>query len=271
MSKKKLEKKIEDNSVEIGWLSYKNGLSQVYNSGLEYSFVSKDNKQCCPFVYCKDFLQDALMAVHHQCPVNIYGFEYIAQSCEPICSEKTRIAITNAKDSKFSEKIPAMLHFLRQVERKLKLIRTTSLRVNNPPSKYAKCGVFLLEGSSRWMLSPPMISMYSLLIRIGFVHTIGDSYEKTIENVAKGTVNPYQSNDKVQIEKAKSGIEKILKYGYAKLFWKDIVKNYPKVNTSSMHNYFGIMAFSEPKNPYKQPKHWHRKIEDKAVTEKVAV
>ena len=168
---------ISANKITIDWLKKIYGLSQIYTSGLEYCFISKDRQQACAFMLCKDFLQDALMAMHHGSKINIYNFSYDSKKDAPIDLERTRLAIANSRDDKFGEKIPAMMNFIHQIERKLKLIRSTCQQVENPPSKYAKCGVYVIDASNRWMRSPPMISLFSLLIRVGFTHKIGDTFE----------------------------------------------------------------------------------------------
>lgn len=245
--------------VKIEWLGGKVSLSQVYTTGLEYSFISRDWKQCCPFVYCKDFLQDALMAQYHNQNVSIHGFNFHPQSNEPLYTDRLRIALTNSSDDNFADKISHVIDFLHQFERKLKLIRSQLYPVVNPPKKYKKCGVFVIESSSRWMISPPMLSMYSLLLRVGFTHKQGQKYQDTIKNLIDGKTQPYQKSDHLQIKSAEAGIDKILENGYAKIFYKDNKKNYPNIGISTMHNYMGIVAFSQGMSR-SYCKHWHRDL-----------
>lgn len=246
-------------TIKVDWLSKSSSLSQIYSSGLEYCFISKDSKQCCPMVLCKDFLQDALFSIHHDVPVSIYGFVYQLASCEPVDMAKMRIAIGNAQDSTFIDKIPGLLEFIHHFETKLRLVKTRMKLVSNPPSRY-KSGVVVLESSNRWMLSPPMLSMYSLLIRVGFTHKIGDSPETTMNNLLGGISTPYQRNDKDQLRTAQKGIEKILKYGYARIFFKEPKKNFPKTDISTMHNNMGIVSFTT-ESPKVHIKHWFRDLD----------
>jgi len=251
--------------VKIEWLTKKYGLSQVYSTGLEYCFISRDWKQCCPMVYCKDFLQDAIQATYHEKSVSIYGFTYNPQTCEPLYMRRTRMALGNASDSGFSDKIPNVMDFLHQFEKKLRLVRSKARQVENPPKRY-KSGVWVIESSNRWILSPPMLSLYTLLLRVGFCHTKGEDFAETIKKIIAGKISPYQSNDKKQLSQAKDGIDKILKFGYAKIFFKNPKKNYPAITTSSMHNHTGICSFTSGAS-MSHVQHWHRDL-DKPKSDK---
>ena len=110
------------------------------------------------------------------------------------------------------------------------------------------------------MLSPPMLSMYSLLLRAGFRHKIGKPYTNTIEKLIEGEVKPYQREDAEQLEESKSGIDRIIKYGYARIFYNDPKKNYPgNVEIYNMHENAGIVSFTSG-NSKRIQTYWHRKL-----------
>lgn len=246
--------------VEIQWLKSQGGsIAQIYSSGLEFCFVSDDMRQCHTFVFCKDFLQDAIQGYLHNKKATIYGFSYDPTSSPGLCTKRTRIALANRNDDNFGGKMDGMVDFVNQFAKKLKLKRTHVFEAIDVPSKYSKCGIFLTDGSPRWMNSPPLISMYSLLLRVGCAHTKGHDYMETIKGLLDGKVKQYQTNDVVQLQNAMSGIEKILDVGYRKFFYIDSEKNYPEnAATSTMHNSCGIGGFS---SGYSRGvcKYWHRK------------
>ena len=148
---------------------------QIYSKGLEYALVSSDYKQCHPFVWCKDFLHDVIHATINNKWIEIYKFRFDPGKDPLPCMDKIRLLLTNSKDRKFAEKIPAVLDFINQIEDRLKIKKTFVRQCWMPPEQYRKAGVFMFEGSRRWIQSPPMLSLYSLLLRLGFCHQIGTS------------------------------------------------------------------------------------------------
>lgn len=252
-------------NIKIEWLAKQKKTAQIYSSGLEYCFISEDNKQIFTLVYCKDFLQDAIQAFYYNRKASIYSFEYDPSKDLPLSLTKTRLALANSSDKNFIDKIPSVQDFIHQIEKKLKLLRTTFYSANPPSQKY-NSAVFL-EGSNRWMLSPPMISLYTLLLRTGFVHKIGDSFEDTIQKVRDGKTKPYQSHDADYLRGGQTGIDRILKNGYARIFYKDPKRNYPEgVSVSKMHGSFGIVGYSSEYTK-QDVRYWHRDL-NKAKKEK---
>lgn len=258
---------MSDEKLQINWLTKVGGLRQAYRAGLEFCMLSADNRQATKFVFCKDYFQDALMGIHHEVAVGpIFGFCYDPKTDVPICTTQTRLVIVNASDEKFAKSIPNMLDFINRIEKKMKLVRTTAHEVVNADEKYAS-GCYAIVGSQRWQLSPPMLSLYTLLIRVGFCHSIGDDPETTINNLIAGRVKPYQRDDAILMKAAKPGFDKIIKHGYARIFYKDAKKNFPRVEVGVMHGSFGIVGFS---NGYttNHVKHWHRDVTAKKKKKK---
>ncbi|MFI5343963.1 MAG: hypothetical protein ACHQUC_07065 [Chlamydiales bacterium] len=244
---------------KIKWYSgQKQNLAQALSSGVEFSFASPDNQQVCPFVYCKDYLQDAVQGFIHKKKKTIFGFVYDPVEHAPISINKTRLLVTNAKDAYFASKIRNCLDFLNQIEKDLKISKTTAKLCINPPQKYLRCGVWLFEGSSRWIKSPPMLSLYTLLIRLGFGSTVGTPYKETIRKIIDSKIAAYQSVDTCRLRESMNGINRILTEGDRKIFDKKIEKNYPKsIRVSTMHNTCGIIGFSTEKTKKCVPS-WHK-------------
>jgi hypothetical protein len=253
-------KKYKKNVV---WYEKRQSLNQIYSSGLAFAFVSQKNKQVIPFVLCRDFLQDAIQGFLIGSKRSIYGFNYDPQEDEPIVVDQTRLLVTNSTDIKLAEKIPACLDFLHQIERKLRISLTKARECNNPPKKYARSGVWYFEGGGRWMKSPPMISLYTLLIRVGLVHTVGGSFMDTIDKVATGKISGYMSEDRDRLNQGEDGIKKILEKGDRRIFCKDIKSNYPKtLEVGTMHNSCGIVGFARGYTKSYFPS-WHIQVPPK--------
>lgn len=244
--------------IEVNWLNNNSpSISQIYTSGLEYCFISDDMRQCHDFVYCKDFLQDAVQAFLHSRVANIYGFSYDPKTSPAICMQRTRIALANSSDRDFANNIANTLDFVNQFAKKLHLKPTQVFEAATPPKKY-RCAV-VTDGSPRWMNSPPMLSMYTLLLRCGCVHTIGKDCMETVRSITESKIKCYGRDDVSQLKDAMKGIEKILSLGYRPFFYIDNDKNYPSgVDINTMHNEGGIVGFS---SGYSRDicRYWHRK------------
>lgn len=250
--------------VEIQWLkSQKSGIAQIYNQGLQYAFVSKDNKQCHDLVYCKDFLHDCVQATLHGSTASIHSFQYSPKEQPPIDLETTRIALANQQDKEFRGKIPAILDFVNQVNKELHLKSSVALEASNPLKGYEAGGVFVIEGSARWMNAPPMLSMYTLFLRAAAVHKVGTPWRDTMKLIVSGKTKPYQTNDASWLAEAQEGIDRILRLGYRKIFFIDNGKNYPAgADIDTMHEYGGICAFATGEAKELGVKYWTRKSLD---------
>lgn len=243
---------------KIDWYLTEEMLNQVYRAGLEYAFVSRNFKQVCPFVLCKDFLQDALQSYLCGVRCQIHGFVYDPQFHKPIYTKRLRLIIACSKDRHFRDRITNMLDFLHQIEDILHIKKTTVRECADVPEKYKAGGIWLLESHKRWMISPPMLSMYTLMLRIGLVHTIGDEADFSMLKVQMGFTKGYQRYDKGQMKAAQKGVDRILRLGDKKIFSNNMKENYsPFVPLKYMHNYMGIVGFSK-----KYTKHymsqWHK-------------
>lgn len=222
----------------------KAAILQIYSKGMEFALVSQDYKQCNPFVWCKDFLQDVVFASLHKKWIDIYDFQYSPNTDPEPCLDKIRLLIANAHDSKLRSKIPNILDILHQVEDKLEIKHSLARECGLPPENYKKGGVWMFEGSKRWIKSPPMLSLYTLLIRVGCVHEIGVRFEKTLANIIAGEQKPYQKKDSLWLKHAMMGIEKVIRIGDRKIFHRDIKDNYPNLDIDVIHNQLGIAGFS---------------------------
>jgi hypothetical protein len=243
----------------IQWYSKTRKIDQIPDEGLEYAFVSKNYEQIHQLVWCKDFMQDAIHGFINNMAIRVYGFAYDPKKSIPLYLRKTRLMIANWKDKEFSDKIPALLDFLHQIEAKLKITPTVAVKCKNPPNLYKRSGVWVLNGSNRWMNSPPMISLYTLLIRLGLVHKKGTSYKKTIQQVISLEIGSYYGDDSYQLSDAHETIEKILKHGDRRLFYRDIKRNYPpNLDTQDiMHEACGLVSYAAGYTRGYFP-YWHR-------------
>jgi hypothetical protein len=248
--------------VSMEWFNTKDpakkDIAQIYSNGLEFAVATK-SKQCSHFVFCKDFLHDVVWANLYNKRIDLYRFFYDPVAHPIDVFDLTRVLVANSSDQYFNQKIPNCLDFINQIEKDLRLKRTVAYECENPPEDYILSGgVFLLEGSQRWMNSPPLLSMYTLLLRCGFVHKIGDHYNTTLDKIENGDLAAYQDNDKDFLQSSRPGIKAIMALGYRKIFFKDMTRNYlQNINVNDLHHRCGIRAFSWGETKETVP-HWHR-------------
>jgi hypothetical protein len=256
--------------IDMQWLPpNKNHISQIYSNGVEFAFATK-TKQCTDFIFCKDFLHDCVYAILYQKPVKVYGFSYDPKD-NPIGLKKVYLLVNNNLDKDFDQKMTPCLDFLHQIEKKMRLFRTKIYECNDPPKEKNK--VFLFRGSKIWLNSPPLLSLYSLFIRIGLCHTVGVDFMTTIDKMQTGEIKATNHNDARYLASSRKAIDAILSHGYRKFFFKENVKNYPEsVDISTFHNYFGIVNFTQLLTSTNAvhakfvPEYWHRKLARKLVS-----
>lgn len=249
---------------KIKWHRKSRKISQIPKEGLEYAFVSKNYEQVHQLVWCKDFMQDTIFGCINNRRTAIYGFCYDPETSPPLYMHKTKLMITNWKDRNLEQKVKEnLLDFLHGIEDRLKMPKTKIEKCVGTPPIYKKSGVWILNGSQRWMKSPPMISMYTLFIRVGLIHQIGDSSLATINKVISGKIQPYYqtkttSNDCSQLFNSKKAIRRILKYGDQKIFTGKIHSHYPNNKTVHViHEHCGISGYSQGNTKPHFPQ-WHR-------------
>lgn len=231
----------------IQWLEPKinEKILQIYSKGVEFALVSENYEQCHSFVWCKDFLHDAVYSTLNNKPIEIYRFKFNPTINPNPCLKSIKLLLANSKDKKFKEKIPACLDFINQIEEQMKIKKTIIKECDNIPNIYKNSGVFLFEGSKRWIQAPPMISLYSLLLRVGFSHIKGTSFKDTIDGIYSKAIKPYQKNDRKWLMDSELALEKILRLGDRKVFYRNIKENYPnKFTIDIVHNKLGIIGFS---------------------------
>ncbi len=240
---------------------------QIYSRGFEFAFMARLKgkriyEQATTFVYCKDFLHDAIWAFLNKTKVSIWGFKYDYEKDKPLQMDRTALTFRNTQYQKnpeeFHERRAACLEFLHGVESVLKF-RPTQIH----PVEHEAGPCWLILADKRWQLAPTLISLYTLFVRLGFFHTPGESIDQTIERAEKGKIkigsdDAYAGNrDCSYIKQARKGIDTILRHG-TEIFHPTLKENYPKsLLKNGLHDNYGIVNFTQRK-PEKTMPHWYR-------------
>lgn len=245
--------------VEVKFWEGKVNLCEAFSRGMQLSMVSAENEQMMPFVHCKDYFQDALWGAINNKKCSQYGYVFDPSKHKSPDLKLVKILITNKSDENFGSKVKKLKEFLNSIEKDLKMPSSKIAECKNPPAAYQKSGVWIVIGNKRWLKSPPMISMYSLLIRVGMAHE-GGEWEETVDAILKDKKKVYQSADKNNIVHGINGIKRIIQEGDRNIFHKDIKENYKSsLLSSTLHNHTGICAFSQGYTKSWFPE-WHKSV-----------
>ena len=230
--------------------------AQIYSAGFEFSFASEIQEvwqQACTFVYCKDFLHDAVWAHLNKKPWQIHGFKYTPGVDPDLdmkhCAMFFRNTQYKGKQDEFHDMLPNCLEFLNKCEDAMGMEPSVIFKV---PHEDAPC--WLIVSDKGWQVAPPMLGLYTLMVRIGLVHTPGDSFETTLKLGREGKIKfdtggiGYAGNrDGGYVKTAWPGISVILKHGL-KVWHPEIENNYPldlPQTIGSLHDNGGPVSYSQ--------------------------
>lgn len=217
------------------------GMAQIYSSGLEFAFISAAGEQCHAFAYCKDFLQDAVWATLNKSSAAIYGFSYVHGTNPPVDLDNMRLGVRlKGKGGEDMENMCKKAQtFLQEVDL-LQGFAPTELLLGGK-RKGESHDTFVFVSDKAWLHSPVMVSLYSLLVRVGMTYE-GGGWRKHFDSAKKYLGN----NDSSYTKSAQKGVDKIVGKKPDELFAKEFIDNYPKgVNVSAMHNSSGILAYAK--------------------------
>lgn len=211
-------------------------LCEIYSSGFQFTFLSKDYKQCHHWVLCKDFLTDVIWSTVHNKSVSIYGFSYNPKENPKIdVDDNILIAVRNKQvaEDKFDKEINQCIKFLNIVERRLKIPESTIEKAENKEN----C-IWIFKCDKKWIIAPPMLSLLTLFIRVGCHYTGGGRLNAAIKDF-KTTV---KHNDASYLKRSRNLRLKILKEGIG-IFGENMKKNWPSADIGTVHDSWGIVNY----------------------------
>jgi hypothetical protein len=163
---------------EVDWLAPSNDLSEIYQEvtiKFAFAFVSDTGivTQSHPWAQCRDFLHDAIAGELHGYNVNIWGFTFNRETNPKrnrVCTDKTMLMISRKgikTPNSFRNKLGRSLLYINHYEDMLGLpnSKITKLPKNTVDDGYKH--VWLIEGPKFWISAPYLISLLTLLLRIG--------------------------------------------------------------------------------------------------------
>lgn len=223
--------------------------------------MSPKLEQCHDWVLCKDFLTDAVWATVNKSEASIYGFRFHHERNPQISMDPVLLIVRNkqVKNDIFDKCIVNSAKFMNMLETKLKftLCKVEKVTFKVDEGDYS---VWMFSLDPRWLHAPPMVSMLSLMIRVG-CHYSGKGYlaaalrkfKKSV--IAKRTkmnedddcdledIDGFEAlyNDAEYLRKSYALRTLIVKKGLS-IFKKDMKDNYPRdVDVHTVHNFWGIV------------------------------
>lgn len=244
--------KLEEIKVDF-WRNISH-LSEIYQPvGMQYAFLSKDNKQCHPWIKCRDFLHDALRSCITGKVESIYGFQYNPKTDPPLDLEKMRVLVKRQATRDLgaaadTEKMMYLaLNIVQLVERECGI---------SPLSKLYKVAdaadIYVFEGSKDWMESTFMISLYTYLIRLGgkkIEFKSKEEFDKRLEDICAGKITTGMSDHDVSyLKSVKPFLYKMVKKRKDLRYEIDGKRFLNGSSIGSFHNYTGIVSLCREAN-----------------------
>lgn len=229
---------MENNPVDIVLCNHKFSLNQSYSTGLMMSFVNEKHEQINQFFFCKDYFQDIIRSHLHDITCHVYGFQYDPSQMLRPDMNATRLLIKHKIDN-FDQKVNNSIKFVNWFASKMKILKSNKVEIKNLGKDHA-----YVVGSKIWMSAPPLISLYTLLLRAGIHYNPDISVEDTINLIKQGKFK-CENNDASMLRVIMPLVEKIIKHGYRKFFYIDPKKNFPEeVDILKLHNNGGINSLA---------------------------
>lgn len=241
-------------ATDVKWLP-----GSIYNAytNVIFAFMSEDHRQCHAFQSCRDYLGDIVFCSLNKWTLNTFRFD--PQACPPVSMNKARV-LAHSGQADFATKARGSEDMIHQAEDALKIPRSAIERTRTRPTPTG--GAICLTGDAAWMTSPVMLSLYTLLFRVGLSHTVGDDWLKTFLDVGEGRKGNFYA-DKFICKQALSGVKRLVEKGWEETLGTDLVKNYPDktsdgatIRDMTTHSAFGIYAFSLATSKVYCP-HWY--------------
>lgn len=204
------------------------------------AMLGKDGKQAHVIGLCKEYVLDCVYkSVHPQSAFNsLYAIHYA-----PVFLDKVQVIVHGLNGWANNS-----LHLINLVEKTLDMPQTTLTEL---PGQY-----HVFQGNRRWLISPPMLSLYTLLIRAGRSCDGGD-----LDTATQAYYNCKGMNTDVgYMKQARPGLEHILTYGDRFVFGNNMAANW--TSCGDIHGR-GIINFSSGGLYDLQPR-WYRRFKLKS-------
>ncbi len=201
--------------------------SYVSKNHVLFSILNQDGEMIGPLVHCKSYMTSRLWGLTNggDSLNHSYSYDKIWPKSDLLYT-RLLVAKRGVSSGEFEKEVKLAIDLVNQVEKELGLLPSKYYEIKGVPTEYSPA--LLVVGSKRWMLAPPMFNLYLLLLRSGQIHTPGQDYMKAATACGAGKLVKFLVENK-----------------YWKVFGKEVEKNWPKDQSSSIIGEMGVRVFSK--------------------------
>lgn len=189
------------------------GLHTPYNGMPNFALVAADDSgliyNACA---CKEYILDyTYYTVLGDKAKNPYG------KCKAASLDEVKLFV-----GAYTEHLPKTLDLLHQVEDALGIPLSVAYKIRAD---------LIYVGHKRWLIAPPMLSLYGLIIRSSRFHKIGDTYRQAFDKFWAEGFRATSYTDFGIWTGGKPFVTNLLKWGDQRIFGTDIKRNWPEIKS----------------------------------------
>lgn len=192
-------------------------MSSLYPGWVCMSLLSEDGVLVSGLSSCKEYALDHTLATIKTSP-----YRY---NSNKVYLEEARLVVSG-----LGQRVANSLAAVNLMETVLSIPLSVVLPVQGE--------IVLFRGHKTWFISPPMVSLYTLMVRNGRYYELGWTLEQFFDFMVDGKINGQK--DTALFQQAIKGIRCILAHGWQAVFGADLKANWP--NGTDIHGR-GICAF----------------------------
>lgn len=219
------------------------GDTVAFTGGYVYvALLTEDGEYAYPMATCKEYVLDYTLYTLRGQQSSMYS----SNNGKMVCTKEVRLAVAGLGEYALNS-----LDLINKFDHALDIPLTEMQGYDER--------VVIFRGNKRWMNAPPMLSLFSLLVRAGRLNILGKTlgemlewYWTTTVNVTVPTYDKFgrmsddyikstrDASDVSYMKQARKGIEYILQHGDRAIFGEEIEKNWK--TGADIHNR-GIITF----------------------------
>lgn len=219
------------------------GFAEAYSVGTEFSLLNNNNEAIHSFTYCKDFISDIYWGDYFNKATNIYSFHYSPNKKNKPSMSPAKMLVRNKKIKNVFHRAKSCEAFFHYFERDFGMSNGFTRCVGIPEYE---C-VYIESPSDDWVDNLPMISLWTLVGRVGFSsfnHT-KESKESTLAEVLQNLIdkkNGKAIRDSARINVILGFLPRLVNGEFRKTLEKFNMESFKNSPIHHVHNNSGIIS-----------------------------